>query len=151
MAIQVGNTAPDFRLKDNRGNETHLADYRGKRVLLSWHPLAWTSVCAAQMKSLEENKAAFAELNMVALGLSVDSVPSKNAWAKELGVAETRLLSDFWPHGGVAKAYGLFREEQGTSQRANVILDEAGQVVFVKVYDIPQLPDISEILQFLET
>ena len=151
MAIQVGDKAPDFSLKDNRGNETRLVDYRGKRVLLSWHPLAWTSVCAAQMKSLEENRAAFAELNTVALGLSVDSVPSKNAWAKELGVAETRLLSDFWPHGGVAKAYGLFREEQGTSQRANVILDDAGQVVFVKVYDIPQLPDISEIIQFLET
>lgn len=151
MAIQVGDMAPDFSLKDNRGNETRLVDYRGKRVLLSWHPLAWTSVCAAQMKSLEENKAAFAELNTVALGLSVDSVPSKNAWAKELGVAETRLLSDFWPHGGVAKAYGLFREEQGTSQRANVILDDAGQVVFVKVYDIPQLPDISEIIQFLES
>ncbi len=151
MAIQVGDMAPDFSLKDNRGNETRLVDYRGKRVLLSWHPLAWTSVCAAQMKSLEENRAAFAELNTVALGLSVDSVPSKNAWAKELGVAETRLLSDFWPHGGVAKAYGLFLEEQGISQRANVILDDAGQVVFVKVYDIPQLPDISEIIQFLET
>ena len=151
MAIQVGDMAPDFSLKDNRGNETRLVDYRGKRVLLSWHPLAWTSVCAAQMKSLEENKAAFTELNTVALGLSVDSVPSKNAWAKELGVAETRLLSDFWPHGGVAKAYGLFLEEQGISQRANVILDDAGQVVFVKVYDIPQLPDISEIIQFLET
>jgi len=151
MAIQVGDTAPDFSLKDNRGNETRLVDYRGKRVLLSWHPLAWTSVCAAQMKSLEENKAAFTELNTVALGLSVDSVPSKNAWAKELGVAETRLLSDFWPHGEVAKAYELFREEQGISQRANVILDDAGQVIFVKVYDIPQLPDISEIIQFLES
>jgi len=151
MAIQVGDTAPDFGLKDNRGNETRLVDYRGKRVLLSWHPLAWTSVCAAQMKSLEENKAAFTELNTVALGLSVDSVPSKNAWAKELGVAETRLLSDFWPHGEVAKAYELFREEQGISQRANVILDDAGQVIFVKVYDIPQLPDISEIIQFLES
>ena len=151
MAIQIGDSGPDFNLKDNRGNETRLADYRGKRVLLSWHPLAWTGVCAAQMKSLEENKAAFAELSTVALGLSVDSVPSKNAWAKELGIADTKLLSDFWPHGGVAQNYGLFREEQGTSQRANVILDEEGNVIFVKVYDIPQLPDIEEILEFLRS
>lgn len=149
--MKVGDMAPDFSLKDNRGNEVRLADYKGKRVLLSWHPLAWTGVCAAQMKSLEENKAAFAELNTVALGLSVDSVPSKNAWAKELGIADTKLLSDFWPHGGVAQNYGLFREEQGTSQRANVILDEEGNVIFVKVYDIPQLPDIEEILEFLRS
>jgi peroxiredoxin len=150
MAIQVGDPAPDFTLKDNRGNETSLADYRGKRVLLSWHPLAWTGVCADQMKSLEENKEVFAELNTVALGLSVDSVPCKNAWAKELGVADTRLLSDFWPHGGTAMAYGLFREEQGTSMRAKVILDENGTVIFFKTYDIPQLPDITEIIQFLK-
>jgi peroxiredoxin len=148
--IQVGDTAPEFVLKDNRGNEVRLADYKGKRVLLSWHPLAWTGVCADQMKSLEDNKEAFAELNTVALGLSVDSVPCKNAWAKELGVAETKLLSDFWPHGGVAQAYGLFRDEQGTSLRANVILDEEGNVIFIKVYDIPQLPDITEIIQFLK-
>jgi len=149
MAIQVGDSAPDFNLKDNRGNEIRLADYRGKRVLLSWHPLAWTGVCAAQMKSLEDNKEAFAELNTVALGISVDSVPSKNAWAKELGVADTKLLSDFWPHGGAAQTYGLFREVEGTSKRANVILGENGTVIFVKIYDIPQLPDISEIIQFL--
>ena len=148
--IQVGDTAPEFILKDNRGNEVRLADYKGKKVLLSWHPLAWTGVCADQMKSLEDNKEAFAELNTVALGLSVDSVPCKNAWAKELGIADTKLLSDFWPHGGVAQSYGLFREEQGTSQRANVILDEEGNVIFIKVYDIPQLPDISEIIQFLK-
>lgn len=149
--MKVGDTAPDFSLKDNRGNEVRLVDYKGKRVLLSWHPLAWTGVCAAQMKSLEENKTAFAELSTVALGLSVDSVPSKNAWAKELGIADTKLLSDFWPHGGVAQNYGLFREEQGTSQRANVILDEEGNVIFVKVYDIPQLPDIEEIIEFLRS
>ena len=150
MTIQVGDSAPDFRLQDNRGKEVRLEDYRGKRVLLSWHPLAWTSVCAEQMKSLENNTHVFAELNTVALGLSVDSVPCKNAWAKQLGVADTRLLADFWPHGGAAQAYGLFREEQGTSMRANVILDENGTVSFIKTYDIPQLPDITEIIQFLK-
>ncbi len=151
MAIKVGDKAPEFLLKDNRGHEVKLSDYRGKKVLLSCHPLAWTSVCAEQMKSLEANTQRFATLNTVALGLSVDSVPCKNAWAKELKVAETKLLSDFWPHGGVATAYGVFLEEKGIAGRSNIIIDEKGSVVFVKLYDIPQLPDIEEILRFLES
>ena len=141
--------AEDFILKDNRNREFDLSDYRGKKVLLSFHPLAWTPVCAEQMKSLEKNKEKFDELNTVAVGISVDSIPCKNAWAKELKIAETQFLSDFWPHGGVAKAYGMLREE-GFSERANIILDEEGKVIFIKVYDIPQLPDINEIIDFLE-
>ncbi|MCD6146982.1 MAG: redoxin domain-containing protein [Thermoplasmata archaeon] len=147
--MKVGDMAEDFILKDNRNREFNLSDYRGKKVLLSFHPLAWTPVCAEQMKSLEKNKEKFDELNTVAVGISVDSVPCKNAWAKELKIAETQLLSDFWPHGGVAKAYGMLREE-GFSERANIILDEEGKVIFIKVYDIPQLPDINEIIDFLE-
>jgi peroxiredoxin len=150
MAIKVGDKAPGFTLKDNRGNEVSLSDYQGKKVLLSWHPLAWTAVCAEQMKSLEANRQRFAELNTVALGLSVDSVPCKNAWAKELKVAETKLLSDFWPHGGVAASYGIFLEEKGIAGRSNILIDENGRVVFVKLYEIPQLPDIEEIFRFLD-
>jgi peroxiredoxin len=86
----------------------------------------------------------------VAVGVSVDTVPSKQAWAKDLGIEETRLLSDFWPHGEVAKKYGIFLEEKGISGRANVIIDENQKVVFFKVYEIPQLPDIEEIYDFLK-
>ncbi|MDR3561194.1 MAG: redoxin domain-containing protein [Negativicutes bacterium] len=147
--ITVGDTAPGFILKDNRGELVDLSSYRGQKVLLSWHPLAWTRVCAEQMKSLEANLAEFEKLNTVPLGLSIDAYPSKNAWAKELGVATVKLLADFWPHGGVAAAYGLFREVEGFSERANVIIDENGKVVWVKVYDIPELPDIGEVLTAL--
>ena len=144
--ITAGDVAPDFVLKDNRAQDVRLSDYRGKKVLLSWHPLAWTGVCANQMKSLEENMAEFEKYNTVPLGLSIDSVPSKNAWAKDLGVAKVKLLADFWPHGKVAQDYGLFREVEGFSERANVLIDEAGKVVWVKVYEIPELPDIQEVL-----
>ena len=144
--IAVGDLAPDFVLKDNRVQDVRLSDYRGKKVLLSWHPLAWTGVCAEQMKALEANLAEFEKYNTVPLGMSIDSYPSKNAWAKELGVANVKLLADFWPHGKVAQDYGLFREEQGFSERANVLIDEAGKVIWVKVYDIPELPDIEEVL-----
>jgi peroxiredoxin len=149
--VKIGDSAPDFVLKDHHNKELRLSDLKGKRVLLSFHPLAWTKVCAQQMKSLEENFKRFEELNTVPLGLSVDSVPTKHAWARrELGVENLRLLSDFWPHGEIAEKLGLFREKEGHSERANVVIDENQKVVFVKVYDIPQLPDIEEIINFLK-
>ena len=144
--IAVGDTAPDFTLNDNRNHPIHLADYRGKNVLLSWHPLAWTKVCAEQMKSLEAHSADFERLNTIALGISIDAVPSKIAWAKQLLISQTMLLSDFWPHGGVALQYGLFRDVEGYSERANVLLDPSGTVRWVKVYPRSELPDIDEVL-----
>lgn len=148
--IKKGDKAPAFTLKDQDNNEVKLTDYKGKRLLLSFHPMAWTKVCAEQMKSLEANAEEFEKLNTVALGISVDTVPSKKAWAKELSITTTRLLSDFWPHGAVAQAYGIFRDKIGTSERANVVIDEKGVVVFFKVYDISQLPDIKEIIDTLK-
>ena len=149
--LNVGDKAPDFALKDNRSKDVRLSELKGKKVLLSFHPLAWTSVCAEQMKSLEANFEEFEKLNTVALGLSVDPVPSKNAWAKNLEVKNTKLLSDFWHHGKVAALYGIFRDKEGFSERANIILNEEQKIIFVKIYDIPQLPDIQEILDFLKT
>ena len=148
--IAVGASAPDFNLKDNRGNMVSLNDFKGKKVLLSWHPLAWTPVCTEQMKALETNYARFEALGTIPLGLSVDPVPSKNAWAKELKISNLKLPSDFWPHGAVAKAYGLFRESEGFSERANVIVDESGKILWIKIYDIHQLPDVEEVLQVLK-
>lgn len=147
--IKIGDKVPDFVLKDQNKNDVKLSALSGKRILLSFHPLAWTKVCAEQMRSLEANVEEFTALSTVALGLSIDTVPSKHAWAKELGIKETRLLSDFWPHGETAKVLGIFREKDGFSERANIIIDENQQVEFVKVYEISQLPDTDEILNFL--
>ncbi len=148
--LKKGDMAPDFVLRDQSGKEFKLSDFKGKRVLLSFHPLAWTHVCSLQMQSLEANKDVFDSLNTVAVGLSVDTVPSKKAWAKELGITSTPLLADFWPHGAVAELYGIFRDKEGSSERANIIVDEAGKIVFFKIYEISQLPDIQEIIGFLK-
>lgn len=149
--IQKGETAEDFVLKDQNGKEFKLSSMRGKKVLLSFHPLAWTSVCTKQMLSLESNADKFASLNTIPVGISIDSVPTKKAWAENMGIKNTRLLSDFWPHGHVAKLYGIFRENDGFSERANIIVDENGKVVFSKVYRLSELPDIEEIIRVLET
>jgi peroxiredoxin len=148
--MKVGARFKDFSLEDQNEEMFTLSKFKGKRVLLSFHPLAWTSVCSEQMKSLEKNKDTFDSLNTVAVGMSVDTVPSKRAWAKSLGIKNTRLLSDFWPHGKVVEAYGLFRNEYGTSKRANVIIDENQKVAFFKVYPIGQLPDIKEVIDALK-
>ncbi|AJC74281.1 thioredoxin peroxidase [Pseudothermotoga hypogea DSM 11164 = NBRC 106472] len=149
--MMVGSTAPDFTLKDQDGNLIQLSSLKGRKVLLSFHPLAWTSVCADQMKSLELAYEEFESLKVVPLGISVDPVPSKKAWADALGLKKLRILSDFWPHGEVAKAFGIFRDKDGFSERANVLIDEEGKVIWMKVYPIKQLPDVGEILSFLRS
>ncbi len=148
--IVVGEKSRDFSLKDQNGTSFKLSDFMGRRILLSFHPLAWTSVCAAQMKSLEENNDLLKSLNTIAVGISVDSVPCKKAWADSLGIVKTALLADFWPHGGMSQIYGMFRDKEGFSERANVLVDESGVVTFVKVYELRQLPDIGEIIGIIK-
>jgi len=145
--IKVGDAAPDFTLKDQDGNDFRLLARKGKRVLLSFHPLAWTAVCTKQMQSLENNYKMFESLNTVPAGLSVDPVPSKKAWAEHLGIKKVPLLSDFWPHGEVARLYDIFREKNGFSERANILIDEKGEIALFKTYPVSQLPDINEIIE----
>jgi peroxiredoxin len=147
--IRLGDIAPDFTLKDQNGEEFRLSASKGRRVILSFHPLAWTGVCADQMQALEKNMETFESLNTVPVGVSVDSVPSKRAWAESLNIEKVRLLSDFWPHGYVAQLYGIFRDRDGFSERANIVLDEQGKAAFFKLYEISQLPDIDEIIRLL--
>ena len=148
--LTVNDKAPDFELKDHNEKLFRLSDFKGKNVLLSFHPLAWTSICAKQMKALEKNKQKFDVSNTIAVGISIDSVPSKEAWSRELGIKNIRLLSDFWPHGKVAEQYCIFREQNGFSERANIIISENQNIAFIKIYEISKLPDIDEILRFLE-
>lgn len=148
--VKNGDQVKDFTLKDQNDQDFNLEEHRGKRILLSFHPLAFTSVCANQMKSLEQNQEVFADLNTIAVGVSIDHVPAKLAWAKEMGVTKTKMLCDFWPHGELAKDLGIFRDKNGFSERANVILDEEHKVAFIKTYPLSQLPDINEIIDFLK-
>lgn len=148
--IAVGSPAPAFTLKDQNEKEVSLDQFKGKKLVLAFHPLAWTGLCTTQMQDLEANRAEFLRRGAVALGFSVDSVPCKTAWAKAIGVVETSILADFWPHGGVAKAYDVFRQHNGFSERAVVIVNARGTVAWKKVYPISELPDVKEILAALD-
>lgn len=147
--LAPGNQAPPFTLTDNHEQAVALTHYHGKKVLLSWHPLAWTPVCTDQMRALETNYERFQQLNTVPLGLSVDPVPCKKLWANALQLQKLQILADFWPHGQVAIDYGIFRQQDGYSERANIIVDETGNVMWGKVYPAAQLPDLQEVLAVL--
>ncbi len=147
--MNIGDLAPGFALLDHNKKEWKLFGQKFNKILLSFHPLAWTKVCSEQMISLEKNKMGFDNANTMAFGLSVDSVPCKNAWAKDLGILNTPLLSDFWPHGKCARGFGIFREADGFSERANIILDRDFKVIFFKVYPISELPDINELMEVM--
>ena len=147
--IKVGTIAPEFALKDQHKREHRLAEYKGKRVLLAFHPLAWTPVCGDEIRILEEHYDMFRDLNCVPFSISVDSPTAKLAWADSMGIKRLPMLSDFWPHGGYSKKMGLFREANGFAERANVIIDENGRVAWVKIYQVPETPDIEEVLDVL--
>lgn len=150
MTVKVADKAPDFKLKDQNKEEISLESLKGKKIILSWHPLAFTSVCTDQMRALERNYDRIQEKgDTVVIGLSVDPYPAKQKWADILCIDNVKIASDFLPYAEVTKAYGLFNEENGASQRANVIIDEEGKIKWVKVYEPSQLPDIEELIDNL--
>ncbi len=145
----VGRTTTGFTLEDQRRNPVTFSPGDGQRWLLSFHPLAWTAPCAAQMQTLETHRAEFVDLDCVAVGISVDSWISKQAWGEAIGVTVTPLLADFWPHGEVARAFGVFRERNGFSERANIVVGRDGRIAFARVYPIHEVPPLDEALSFL--
>lgn len=149
MHLSNGDNVMDFTLKDQHNEDLTLSELRGRKVLLSFHPLAFTPVCTRQMQSLEDAYYRFESMNAVPVGISVDAWPSKHAWAREIGLNSLRILSDFWPHGGVAGKLGLLRGKEGFSERANLLLDENGDLRWFRIYEIPELPDLDEVLTVL--
>ncbi len=150
MALKRGDGAPDFELRTHRGGTVKLSDFRGKKnVVLAFHPLAFTPVCANQMCGYEADLGNFQQADAAVLGVSTDPQPAKAAWAKTLGPVSFDMLSDFHPHGEVAQKYGVFRPVEGFSERAVFVIDKQGKVAWSKVYDIPEQPDNAEIFEAL--
>lgn len=149
--LKINDKFIDFTLKDQDGNKVNISSFLGKKILLSFHPLAWTSICAEQMKDLEKNYEEFLKFNTIPLGISVDPVPTKKAWAEHLGLKNLKILSDFWPHGDVSKLYGIFRDKEGFSERANILIDENGKIIFIKIYELSKVPELKEIFDLLKS
>jgi len=135
-----------FTLKDQNEQEVKFADFKGQKLLLSFHPLAWTSVCSRQMQDLEAMYDQFMAKGVTPFGVSIDQLYSKKAWADSLGIKKLRLLADFWPHGALAEALGCFIPKAGMSGRSNFLIGGDGEVVWMKRHEIPEQPDFKQIL-----
>lgn len=134
MTVEVGAEAPDFLLKDQNNQEVRLSGFRGaKNVLLVFYPRAFTGTCQGELCSLRDNLSDFANDAVQVLTVSVDSSPAHKVWAEREGY-EFPLLADFWPHGAVAQAYGVFNSERGFANRGTFIIDKAGIVRFAEQY-----------------
>jgi peroxiredoxin len=144
MAVEVGNLAPDFQLKDQHGSPVTLSGLRGKKnVVLVFYPLAFSGVCSSEMRGMRDS---FPEANrddVELLTVSVDSVYAHRKWA-DLENYEFGMLSDFWPHGAVAKSYGVFDEARGLATRGTFIIDKNGVVRWKVVNAIPQARDLAD-------
>lgn len=129
MSIDVGQEAPDFTLKDQEGNDVTLSSFRGDRaVALVFYPFTFTGVCQGELCELRDDNSAYEQAGMQVLAVSCDSRHSQKVWAEQQGY-NFPVLSDFWPHGAVAKAYGVFNDALGCANRATFIIGKDGTVV----------------------
>jgi len=144
MAIEVGEQAPDFELKDQHGTPVRLSGFRGeKNVVLVFYPLAFSGVCTGELCALRDDFPEVTRDDVELLAVSVDSTHVIRTWSDQQNFSFT-LLADFWPHGGVAKLYGVFDENLGFAKRGTFIIDKAGVVRWTVVNPIPQARDIAE-------
>jgi len=144
MAVEIGDLAPDFELKDQHGTPVRLSALRGKKnVVLVFYPLAFSGICSGELCEMRDSFPEAERDDVDVLTVSVDSVFVHKTWAETEGY-EFGLLSDFWPHGEVAKAYGVFDDERGIATRGTFIIDKTGTVRWKVVNAIPQARELAE-------
>ncbi|TDD79808.1 peroxiredoxin [Actinomadura rubrisoli] len=144
MAVEVGDGAPDFELKDQHGTPVRLSGLRGaKNVVLVFYPLAFSGVCTGELCQIRDELPTLGGDDVQVLAVSVDSMFALRAWADQEKY-QFPLLSDFWPHGGVAQRYGVFDDKSGLATRGTFIIDTQGVVRWKVENAIPDARDIGE-------
>ena len=150
VKVKIGQKAPGFTLPAVAGEKVSLQDYFGKKnVVLSFVPAAWTPVCSDQWPGYNIVKDLFDEHNTILLGITVDNIPTLFSWTNQMGKLWFPVLSDFWPHGEVAKRYGILRSD-GVSERALFVIDKKGIIRYMDVHDINQRPSLEILIKELE-
>lgn len=149
MPIEVGQEAPDFELKDQHGRPVRLSSFRGhKNVVLVFYPFAFTGVCTGELKALRDGRPSLDNDDVALLAASTDSMYALRVFAEQEGL-EFPLLSDFWPHGAVASAYGVLHERVGAALRGTFIIDTSGVVRWSVVNDLGDARDVEDYLKVL--
>lgn len=148
--LKVGDEAPDFTLNSaTTDGAVTLSSFRGKKnVVLAFFPFAFSGTCSAQMPSYEAELTRFQSYDTEVIGVSMDAKHSLAHWGKELGITYP-LLSDFYPQGKVADAYGV-RHPAGMAERALIVVDKAGKVAWIHVHrPTGETPDNEELFEVL--
>jgi peroxiredoxin len=128
MTLLIGDLAPDFTLSNQNGEEVSLSSFRGKKnVVVVFYPYSFTGICTGELCELRDNIGVFADQNVELLAVSCDSKFTQKVFADQEGYTFS-VLSDFWPHGEVAKAYGVFIEEKGMANRATFVINKDGEL-----------------------
>ena len=150
VKIKVGEKVPDFILPSVSGDKIALNQFKGKKhVVISFVPAAWTPVCSDQWPGYNIVKDIFDKNNAILLGITVDNIPTLFAWIKQMGNLWFPVLSDFWPHGKVAKMFGVLRSD-GVTERALFVIDKEGILRYSHVEDINKRPDLKILVTELE-
>jgi peroxiredoxin len=149
IKVKAGQKAPDFTLRSVSGKKVTLSQFRGKNVVLSFVPAAWTRVCSQQWPGYNLIKEDFVKRDAVLIGITVDNIPTLHAWTKQMHSLWFDVLSDFWPHGEVAEKYGVLRSD-GMAERALFFIDKEGVVSGVIVYDINLEPALRSCITELD-
>ena len=145
MAIEVGDPAPDFELMDQDRNPVRLSSFRGsKSVVVVFYPLSFTGVCQGELCAIRDSIEDFSTVDVQVLAISVDSGPVHAKWAAEQGYTFP-LLADFWPHGEVARSYGVLQEDIGLALRGTFVVDKQGVVAYTVVNAIPDARDLDDV------
>lgn len=130
MELSVGADAPDFTLRDQFGQDVTLSAFRGeKSVLLMFYPWAFSNVCTGEMQAIRSRLDEFLTFDTEVIGISIDHVYTLRTFADEAGI-NFPLVADFWPHGSVAQAYGVFDEKIGVARRSSYVIDKDGKVAW---------------------
>ena len=155
MAVRTGDAAPEFDLEVSSHERVILSELRTRaNVLLVFHPFAFTPVCEDEARDLQENLQSFRDAGTEIVLVSCDPSPARQAWKEQLG-AEYTFASDFWPHGVVSKAYGVFNESSGAPHRGTFLIDRGGTVIWSLVKERDErrtemVPDSLEVLTAAE-
>ena len=142
--VEVGQQAPDFTLVDQHGEQVSLSQFRGrKNVVLLFFPYAFSGTCTGELCTIRDRLPTFVNDDTVTLAVSVDHKFAQRAFAEKEGY-DFPLLADFWPHGEVAKKYGVFVDDKGAAKRGTFIIDKDGIVRWSVIHEIGEARDPAE-------
>jgi len=144
MALAIGSMAPDFELVNQHGQKVSLSSYQGKKnVVVIFYPFAFSGICTGELCALRDDLAAFQNEKVELISISCDPMYANKVFAEQEGY-KFQVLSDFWPHGAIAKAYGVFDENRGCATRGSFIIGTDGKIKWMVVNGLGEARNIAE-------